>query len=115
MIEIKYIANCYMFECLYNRKVDDYLLNHGIKSVIFEKAGRREENHYCDVLIFDTYLRESHYCFYDLSGWGLRKIDSSAVMRILEALCIDVDNADLITHININDVKRVYKKIEKGE
>lgn len=115
MIEIKYIANCYMFECLYDKKVDDYLLDHGIKAVIFEKARYKEENHFCDILIFDTYLRESHYCFYDLSGWGLRKIDSSTVMRFLEALCIDVDNADFITHININDFKRVYKKIEKGD
>lgn len=115
MIEIKYIANCYMFECLYNKKIDDYLLDHGIKAVIIEKGNVREENLFCDVLIFDTYLRESHYCFYDLSGWGMRKLDSSTVMRFLEALCIDVDNANFITHININVFKRVHKNIEKGE
>lgn len=115
MIEIRYIANCYIFNCPMGEKqslgLDEYLLSHNIKALVIDKS----YDSCSRVIIFDSYLRDAYNCFYDLCASDLRRLDSDTVLRFLDAFNINIDNAGFITHINIDDFKKVYKNIKKGD
>lgn len=117
MIEIRYIANCYIFHCPSKKdnshSLDEYLLYHNYKSLVIDRT--YDNDSLSTVIIFDTYLRDAYNCFYDLCASDLRRLDSDTVLRFLDAFNINIDNAGFITHINIDDFKKVYQNIEKGD
>lgn len=95
MIEIKYIGNVYKFNAIYTPEMEDYLLKHNFKALIIHKV----EYGKCkpvDVYLFDTFNRTAYNCYYDLAGNKMRRLDSGAILEILESMGIDVDCIQII-------------------
>lgn len=114
MIGKLYIANCYMFKCKSEiLDIEQYLKDHGFQALIFHQAPFEEVNHDLYIVLFDTYNRSAYNCYYDLCGHAMYRMDNCTVAMMLECLGIDIEKSKTITHINIEQLKRVYYQ-EKG-
>lgn len=104
MIEVKYIGNCYKFNCALDDSIDEYLLDHMMKALIIQTS-----KDMCDVYLYDTFVRRAYDTYYNLGGVKIRRIDSGAMLEFLESLGIDCDAYNIIHMSALNFNERSVK------
>lgn len=104
MIEVKYIGNCYKFNCTYDDSIDEYLIDNGMKALIIQTS-----EDMCDIFLYDTFVRRAYDTYYNLNGVKIRRIDSGAMLEFLESLGIDCDAYNIIHMCGIKYNERSVK------
>lgn len=103
-----------MFKCKSEiLDIEQYLKDHGFQALIFHHAKFTDVNHDIYIVLYDTYNRPAYNCYYDLCGTHIYRLENATVAMMLECLGIDVDMGKSITHINIEELNKVYYQ-EKG-
>lgn len=97
MIEVKYIGNCYKFNCALDNSIDNYLIEHKMKALVIHSSDGM-----CDVFLYDTFVRKAYETYYDLGGVKIRRIDSCAMLEFLVSLGIDCDAYNII-HLSLKE------------